>query len=118
MLNSSALMEAGVASGSAALAAEVHRHNANDAKVLRARLDMYPHSCGDLWVLGCRSHANFITPCLSPSHQGKLLQSNATYLLYGQRTGTPVRSRIICGRSIELIVILVLLFVMYMFTAM
>ena len=31
-LNSSMLMEAGVTSGSAALAAEVRKHNANDAK--------------------------------------------------------------------------------------
>ena len=32
MLNSSTLMEAGVTSGSAALAPEVRKHNANDAK--------------------------------------------------------------------------------------
>ena len=32
MLNSSTLLEAGVTSGSAALAAEVRKHNANDAK--------------------------------------------------------------------------------------
>ena len=32
MLNSSTLMEVGVTSGSAALAAEVRKHNANDAK--------------------------------------------------------------------------------------
>ena len=67
-------MEACVTSGSAALAAEVRKHNSiTIAKCSElARLDMYSHSSGDLWVLGCRSHADSITPCLS--FQGKLLQ--------------------------------------------
>ena len=72
-LNSSTLLEAGVTSGSSALAAEVCKHNANDAKCSELGWTCIPIAV-ETYVLGCRSHADFDTPCLSPRHKGKLLQ--------------------------------------------
>ena len=59
-LNSSTLMEAGVTSGSAALAAELHKHNSNNAKGSELGWKCIAmHSSGDLWqVLGCRSQSH------------------------------------------------------------
>ena len=73
MLNSSTSMEIGVTSGSAALAAEVHKHNSNDAKCSELGWSCIPIA---VKTYGAEAmDADFVTPCCnSSSHQGKMLQ--------------------------------------------
>ena len=43
-------------------------------QMCRAWLVVYPHCSRDIWLFGCKSHADFVTPCNSPSHQGKFFK--------------------------------------------
>ena len=70
MLNSSTLMEASVTSGSVALAAEVLKHNSNDAKCLELGWLCIP-IVGESY--GCWG-AETAMRCNSPTHQGKLFK--------------------------------------------
>ena len=54
-LNPSTFTEASVTAGSAALAAEQRKHNANDVKCSELGGEVCPTNCGELWVLGYRS---------------------------------------------------------------
>ena len=61
-----------MACGFAALAAEICKHNANDAKCseLGWTCAVETYECWGAEAMQTLSHLN----CLSPSHQGKLLQ--------------------------------------------
>ena len=83
-LNSSTLLEAGVTSGSAALAAEVRKHNANDAKCSELGWTCIPIA---VETYGCWGAAAMQTLSRLASHlatRGNCSKSHATCLLYGR----------------------------------
>ena len=83
-LNSSTLMEAGVTSGSAALAAEVCKHNANDAKCSELGWTCIPIA---VKTYGCRGAEAMQTLSRLASRlatRGNCSKSHATCLLYGR----------------------------------
>ena len=117
-LNSSTLMEAGVTSGSAVLAAEVRKHNANDAKCSELGWSCIPiavetYGCWGAEAMQTLSH---LASRLATS-RGNCSKSHATCLLYGRLSLTLMQAN---ARALlwkihrTYIVILVLSFVMYM----
>ena len=66
-------MEAGVTSGSAALAAEVRKHNVNDAKCSELGWTCIPIVFETYGCCGAEAMQTLSPPSNSPSHQGKPL---------------------------------------------
>ena len=83
-LNSSMLMKAGVTSGSAALAAEVRKHNANDAKCLELGWSCIPIAVEAYGCWGAEAMQTLSRLASRLAIRGNCSKSHSTCLLYGR----------------------------------
>ena len=91
-LNSSTLMEAGVTSGSAALAAEVRKHNANDAKCSELGWSCIPIAVETYGCWGAEAMQTLSCLASRLATRGNCSKSHATCLLYGRFSLTLMRA--------------------------
>ena len=91
-LNSSTLMEAGVTSGSAALAAEVRKHNANDAKCSELGWTCIPIAVETYGCWGAEAMQTLSRLASRLATRGNCSKSHATCLLYGRLSLTLMRA--------------------------
>ena len=82
-LNSSTLIEVGVTSGSAALAAEVCKHNFNNAKCVELGWSCIPHDNSYGVGVGCLCHV-FVTPLATRGTMPKASWQTIDINIYGQ----------------------------------
>ena len=83
-LNSSTLLKAGVTSGSAALAAEVCKHNANDAKCSELGWTCIPIAVETYGCWGAEAMQTLSHLASRLATMGNCSKSHATCLLYGR----------------------------------
>ena len=91
-LNSSTLLEAGVTSGSAALAAEVCKHNANDAKCSGLGWTCIPIAVETYGCWGAEAMQTLSRLASRLATRGNCSKSHATCLLYGRLSLTLMRA--------------------------
>ena len=91
-LNSSTLLEAGVTSGSAALAAEVRKHNANDAKCSELGWTCIPIAVETSGCWGAEAMQTLSRLASRLATRGNCSKSHATCLLYGRLSLTLMRA--------------------------
>ena len=91
-LNSSTLMEAGVTNGSAALAAEVRKHNANDAKCSELGWSCIPIAVETYGCWGAEAMQMLSRLASRLATRGNCSKSQATCLLYGRLSLTLIRA--------------------------
>ena len=86
------LMEAGVTSGSAALAAEVRKHNADDAKCSELGWSCIPIAVEAYGCWGAEAMQNLSRLASRLATRGNCSKSHATCLLYGRLSLTLTRA--------------------------